>query len=1087
MLSLLRGTGLLALLSLLGAPLGAWAWDIADTGLPYKEVSFTLDEGTWMSVDVSPDGETLVFDLLGDIYTLPASGGEARLLHGGPAIQRIPRFSPDGERILYISDGTGSDNVWVSGAEGDDPRPLTGAERMIFGAADWGPSGRYIVAATQDPTFDRIRTSELRLFHTGGGAGRVVVPGAENGQDVQEGQLSPDGRYLYYTERKAPSTFVFVDANHTNFAIRRRDLATGDTETLVAGFGGASTPQVSPDGKKMAFVRRVKDKTVLFTYDLETGRQVPVFDGLDRDALADFVPQGTYYPQYAWFPDRRHIAIWAGGKLHRVDTRSATAEPIPFRAQSRHRITRTARFSRDLAPERFKVRALRHIALSPDRSTLLFSAVGHLWRKAIPEGEPRRLTDTRAFEYEATYSPDGSRIAYVEWDDERGSALRVAEPDGSGSRVVARSPGVIREPAFSPDGEHLAFRIEPGNKSMGGYRAKPGVYLLRPDKEPLRIHDSGEAPQFAPDGSRVYFEDTLVDGEGAVTRLLSVDLQGRDRREHATARGADRLEIRPSPDLRWIAFREDQQYYLQPFRETGAPLELSATRGAQPTARLTDSGGYALAWSADSESVMWTLGDRIYRAGAEDQLAAPDEPVARATRVGLELESDVPEGTLAFVNGRVITMRGEEVIERGTVLVKANRIAAVGTVDEVRVPPGARRINVSGKTLMPGLVDMHGHIDCCYMTGSLPQKQPSRYAALAFGVTTNFDPYATELPSYELNETNLAGITVGPRSISSGLVIYGRRNKGDSTFVPIDNYDDARRVMRRKAALGGSVIKSYKQPARRQRQQLVKAGREAGIMVDVEGESHFYNNIGMILDGHMALEHNLPLATYYDDIVQLMAHSDIANTPTLVVTFAELFGENYVYQKTRAWEHPKIQTYIQATTSGYSPLGAPHSAPPHVRGMTSIKVAEELWDVGFRAVSRSTRKLDEAGVTINAGSHGQMPGVAMHWEMWLLSQGGMSNHRVLRAATLNGARTLALDEQIGSLEPGKLADLIVLDKNPLEDIRNSNSVRYSLVNGRLYDAHSMNEIGNYDRPRTKFYWEIGDYHGIDWNEAWAGQ
>jgi imidazolonepropionase-like amidohydrolase len=155
--------------------------------------------------------------------------------------------------------------------------------------------------------------------------------------------------------------------------------------------------------------------------------------------------------------------------------------------------------------------------------------------------------------------------------------------------------------------------------------------------------------------------------------------------------------------------------------------------------------------------------------------------------------------------------------------------------------------------------------------------------------------------------------------------------------------------------------------------------------------------------------------------------------------------------------------------------------------MTTLHAVDEIWDIGFRAVSRSTKNLDDAGVVINSGSHGQVYGLAMHWEMLSMAQGGMSPYRILRTATVNGAKTLGLEDQIGSLEAGKLADIIVLDKNPLEDIGNTNTVRYTLINGRLYDSVSMNEIGNYDRPRTKFYWELPDYHGIDWNEAWSGQ
>jgi hypothetical protein len=256
--------------------------------------------------------------------------------------------------------------------------------------------------------------------------------------------------------------------------------------------------------------------------------------------------------------------------------------------------------------------------------------------------------------------------------------------------------------------------------------------------------------------------------------------------------------------------------------------------------------------------------------------------------------------------------------------------------------------------------------------------------------------------------------------------------------------------------------------------------------MDVEGESHLFNNMTMVQDGHFNVQHNLPIATYYDDIVQLWSHSQVSHTPTLIVLFGEMMGENYMYETTEAWKDPKAQTFVQVTTSGYSPLATPYGAPPYVRNMTTVQVADELWNIGFRSVARSMKKLDDAGVTINVGSHGQIPGLAMHWEMWLLSQGGMSNQHVLRAATLNGAKSLGVDKEIGSIEPGKLADFIVLDANPLEDIRNSNTVRYTLVNGHLYDSNTMNEIGNVDKPRGKFYWEVGrDYHGIEWKKAWA--
>jgi Tol biopolymer transport system component len=1065
------------------------AWDITNTGQPYRNISFTTTEGTWMSLDVSPDGKTIVFDLLGDIYSIPVTGGDTKLIHGGPAMQRTPSLSPDGRKLLYLSDASGAENAWMSNPDGSDARQITHETANLMMAVAWGADTETVAAAYIEGRYPRRFASEIRLFDVLGGS-RVLVPTPANKRDVSEPALSRDGRYVYYTERLAAAFGIYVDANHINYAIKRRDLRTGAVEELASGWGGALTPQVSPDSKRLAFVRRVMDRTVLFVLDLATNEQRAVYDGLDRDLQASYEAQANYFPHFGWFPDNRHVAIWGKGKLFKVDMDAGYATEIPFRVTAHHRITEPLRFQHDLAPAKLTVRAIRNLAPAPDDQTMIFTAIGHLWRKALPSGVPARLNKGTAFGFEPSYAADGRKIVYVEWDDERGSALKIASPNGAGAKTIATSPGVIRQPRFSSDGKRVTYRIQDADTSMGGGgRAKPGVYWVEASGGESHFVAAGSgAPQFSPDGRRIYYIETDNSGDSPADVLRSVTLDGLDKREHARAPDADTSGLLASPDLRWIAFRERQQFYVLPYRETGTPLVVSATTTEVPVRKLTEQGGYALVWSGDSSTVHWAMGPHLYRARLADPAGSPAQSY---TSVDLEVPGDVPSGTVAFTNARVITMHGEQagdqIIERGTVVVTGNRIVAVGASDQVALPADAKIMDATGQTIMPGLIDAHGHIDCCFGAGSSPQKQPTHYAALAFGVTTNFDPYPNELTSYERTETTIADITVGPRWIGTGSAIWGRTQQNSNLYTPIATLTDAENLMARKRAVGGVIIKSYRYPGRAQRQMLVKAGRDAGIMVDVEGESQFYNNITMLLDGHTNLEHNLPLAHYYDDLVQLMALAKAHNTPTLVVNFGELFGENYMYQTTEAWKDPKVKAYVQETLSGYSPLATPYGAPPYSRSMTTIQAAEEVYDVGFRAVSRATKKLDEAGVVINVGSHGEVPGLAMHWEMALLAQGGMSNMRILRAATINGANTLGIDKQVGSLEVGKLADIIVLDKNPLEDIHNTNSVRYTMVNGRLYDSLSMNEIGNYNRPRTRFYWELQQRNGIDWNEAWGGR
>ncbi|MBL8265770.1 amidohydrolase family protein, partial [Steroidobacter sp.] len=1069
--------GILASLCALVATVPAFAqtaWNIENTGQPSYDVEFPLSEGTWMSVAVSPDGRTLAFDLLGDIYAMPAAGGEAKLLLGGAAMQRNPRFSPDGKQLLYISDGGGSDNFWIANADGSNARQVTKETVRLLSTPTWNGDGTLIAGALQFATEDKHHAAELRIYDLRGGGGRVLVPAPANDEPVNEPQFSRDGRYVYYTEKAtSPSkSRVYVDANHSNLAVMRRDLASGETQQMIRGFGSAIAPQLSPNDQRIAFVRRVREKTVLFVYDVATGKELPVFEGLDRDEQADYSWIDGYYPQYSWFPDNRHVAIWGKGKLWNIDMDTGAAKEIPFSVRSRHKITVPPRFTHDLAPKSITVRAIRQLAYSPDDKVAVFNALGRLWRKE-GDAKPARLTRASTFEFEPAFSRDGRKVAYVDWNDETGSRLMVVGSQGGAPKTLFSTTGVLRTPSFSPDGTRIVFKIDEGDRCLGGRESRVGLYWISANGgEANYIAAPGDAPMFSPDGQRIYYASKNYINHAMVAALESVNLQGFDQRVHAKTLDADTSEPRISPDLQWVAFRHRQQYYVTRYRETGVPVTLTPEHdGANPVVRVSDIGGYALQWSADSKRLHWAVGDQFVTASVEEAARADASPKLQRVAAGLEAPVDLPEGDVAFTNGRVITMNGDQVIERGTVIVRGNRIVAVGAADAVAVPAGAKVIDVAGKTVMPGLFDMHGHINNCYYTSSglMPQRQSARYADLAFGVTTNYDPYSLELPAYTQTEMTLTGDMVGPRSIESGLIAFGRIAKVDSGYVPIFSYKDAQDFMARKKALGGTIVKSYRQPMRSQRQMLIKAGREAGVMVDVEGESNFYLDLTAVIDGNTNQQHNLPVANYYDDVVQLFKHGQTPHTPTLIVLNGELLGENFIIQKQRVWEDPKVRTFVQVVTSGYSPVGTPHYGPPHVRGMMSINVADELWDVGFRSVSRSVKKLDDAGVIVNAGSHGHVIGLSLHWEMWLLSQGGMSNMSVLRSATLNGARTHGLEKQLGSLEPGKLADLIVLDKNPLEDIQNSNSVRYTMVNGRLYDANTMNEIGNYAKPRGKFF------------------
>jgi imidazolonepropionase-like amidohydrolase len=351
---------------------------------------------------------------------------------------------------------------------------------------------------------------------------------------------------------------------------------------------------------------------------------------------------------------------------------------------------------------------------------------------------------------------------------------------------------------------------------------------------------------------------------------------------------------------------------------------------------------------------------------------------------------------------------------------------------------------------MPGIIDVHAHGNFGDWS---PQTNWIYYANLAFGVTTMHDPSATTDYVFSNSEMIKAGLMVGPRVYSTGTILYGAEG---SFKAVINNFDDAMAHLRRLKAVGAFSVKSYNQPRRDQRQQIIEAARALKMLVVPEGGSTFFWNMTMVLDGHTGIEHNIPIAPLYHDVVQLVAKSKTGLTPTLIVNYGGLSGEYYWYQTTKVWENARLLRFT----------------PREIVDARSRRrqMANED-DYHYVETSKALKKILDAGGRVQLGAHGQLQGLGAHWELWMLQQGGMTNREAIRAATLHGAEYLGLEKDLGSLEPGKLADLIVLDNNPLENIRNSESIRYVMKNGRLYDGETMDEIGTTLKKRGKFWWE----------------
>ncbi len=1032
-------------------------WDVNAAHGPTQTVRFTTTEGTWLNLDVSPDGTQIVFDMLGDLYLLPIEGGTATRITSGPAFDMQPTFSPDGSRIAFTSDRGGGDNIWTIAPDGSEAKQITKEDFRLVNGPAWTPDGQYLLARKHFTSTRSLGAGEVWMYHRSGGSGLQLTERKNDQQDQgNEIAVSPDGRYVYFSEdMSGGSTFQYnKDPNGQIYAIRRLDRETGDLKNLISIQGGAVRPVPSPDGTSIAFVRRVRDKSVLFLYDTETGGYRPLYDGLDRDQQEAWAIFGVY-PRFDWTPDGNALVFWTGGKIWKLDVATRAVTNIPFEAEVEQTITEAVRYPVEVSPERFTARMISDAVTSPDGNTLVFHAVGKLWKKRLPDGTPQRLTSSDHHEYEPSFSPDGTEIVYTTWSDADYGAIYKVGLDGRNPQQLTARPGYYHTPRFAPDGSRIVYRRGSGNALLGYlHGVDTGLYWMAADGgEAHLIQENGTDPRFNATGERIYFQE----GGGLNKTYKSVRLDGGDERTHFTMKYAD--DVVPSPDGQWVAFTELFNAYIAPFPMTGDAIDLNKDTRAIPVKQVTRDAGTSLHWSGDSQRLHWVIGPEYFTRSLTESFdfldGAPEELPAIDTTgvpIGLTLETDVPSGAIIFTNARLITMNGDEVIENGTLVVDGNRILAVGPSESVSMPKQGTVIDAAGKTIMPGIVDAHAHAGHFY-SGLLPEQNWSYFANLAYGVTTAHDPSANTETVFTLSEMVKAGEMVGPRIFSTGTILYG----ADGNFKAVVNsLDDARSHLRRMKAVGAFSVKSYNQPRRDQRQQVLQAARELEMLVVPEGGSTFYHNLTQIVDGHTGIEHNIPIAPLYNDVLSLWGATDVGYTPTLVVNYGGLSGEYWWYEHSDVWAKDRLLTFVPR---------------PIVDARSRRRQLSPESEYHHITVATSAKDLMDRGVTVQVGAHGQLQGLGAHWELWMFAQGGMTPHEALRSATLHGAQYLGLDGDLGSLEVGKLADLIVLNENPLEDIYHTENIHAVMVNGRLYDAATMNEVGNHPRERAPFYWE----------------
>ena len=1065
---------------------------------PTREVRFRTEEGSWMSVDVSPDGRTLVFDLLGDLYTLPVEGGTATPLLTGPAFESQPRFSPDGSEIVFVSDRSGGQNLWVLGADGSDTTQITRGNDNLYTSPEWSPDGEYLVASR---TFSPLGgAAKPWLFHRDGGSGIALIDDPEQLKAIGPA-FDPTGRYIYLAQGTRDWTY---DAAFPKYQLIRYDRETGRQATVTGRYGSGFRPAVSPDGATLVYGSRHEEATGLRARDLATGDERWLVYPVQRD---DMESRATLdlLPGYAFTPDGAAVIASYGGRLWRVPLDGSEPGAIPFAADVV--IHAGPRLDFDYPVEdtpTFRVRQIRDVALSPDGSEIAFTALGRLYVMEAEGGEPRRLgEEIDGALHHPAWSPDGEAVAAVNWREPEGGHLWTISRDGSDARQLSQAPHYLQSPAWSPGGDRIVALQAPVRSRLTGAGGGSQTDVV--------WYGSGAAgaPTLVAEAlgrSQPHFQAGLPDRiylHAGARGLVSVRWDGTDEKEHLKVTGfsanrggppANASSIRMSPAAGRALAKVGNDLYVVTVPQVGEAPTVSVRNPADapvPVTRITDFGAEFQSWSSDGEEVVWALGNAYFRYDIEDaeafadsveaaeaeeedeaeEDAAPepaddpadelaeaggDESAAddsdddaryQPTEVRVELDAprDLPVGRLLLSGARLVTMRGDEVIERGDILVDGNRIVAVGPSGSLDIPVGTEVRDIGGMTITPGFVDTHAHLR---PPAGVHTTQPWGYLAnLAFGVTTTRDPQTGVSDVLTYADRVRSGDILGPRIYSTGPGIFGNYQTGEG----IRDLDHARDILRRYADYYDTkTFKMYLAGNRQQRQWLVMAARELELMPTTEAGLDFQLDLTHAMDGYPGIEHNLPIYPLYRDVVRVFSGTRVVNTPTLIVSFGGPMGEIYWFTRENVHGNERLARFTPHET-----LDSRSRRRAGAAGAVAWAIDEEFV---FEDHARFLADVVADGGFAGVGSHGQLQGLGFHWELWMVASGGMSNHDALKSATIFGANGIGLEKEIGSLEPGKLADLVILSRNPLDDLRNSLSVEQVMMNGRLFEAETLDEV-----------------------------